>query len=70
MQIDFSCHEQMHDWGWISAYLKKKGIVEVTNFRLEKFRFSFSADKYGFSLKTVKNKSISFRSVFLANVIY
>ena len=28
MQIDFSCQRQMHDWGWISAYLKE-GIVDL-----------------------------------------
>ena len=40
MQIDFSCHRKMHDWGRISAYLKE-GIVCLYKywpryFRLEK----------------------------------
>ena len=28
MQIDFPCHRQMHDWGWISAYLKESMDLE------------------------------------------
>ena len=50
MQIGFSCHRQMHDWGWISAYLNElivwDNILEVTYFQLEKLSFYFPADKY------------------------
>ena len=64
MLVDFSYHPQIHDWGWISFYLKEETawdiILELTkvDFFLDFFLISrdvmqsnvfFPADKYWFS---------------------
>ena len=29
MLVDFSCHPQIHDWGWISFYRKEENAWDI-----------------------------------------
>ena len=52
MLVDFSYHPQIHDWGWISFYLKEENardiILELTKIdfflRLFFFKYCISRD--------------------------
>ena len=50
MLVDFSYHPQIHDWVWISSYLKEENawdiILELTkvDFFLDFFKYRISKD--------------------------
>ena len=48
MLVDFSYHPQIHDWGWISFYLKEENawdiILELTKVDFFFFKYCISRD--------------------------
>ena len=46
MLVDFSYHPQIHDWGWISFYLKEENVWDII---LELAKVDFFLDFFYFN---------------------